>query len=90
MISYSNKEIEKYKRIPNHAYDTYSFDIVYTHEDGTKEICKCESTEDEDGLKTWELGMFTTKAGEDILAVFGGRIINKQVKKLKKNGKYKK
>jgi len=75
-LSYSHEELRKFQY---NAFDLENkkgyFRIEHQNEDGTTEICRVESSEDQDGYKIWSLGAYTTKSGAMYLAVVGAKVL---------------
>ena len=51
------------------------FRVEHTNKDGSKEICRVESSVSSDGDKIWSLGAYTTKGGSTYLAVVGAKVL---------------
>lgn len=83
MLSLSNKQLEGLPYAVDLAGKRGYFYVEHTHEDGSKETCRVTSGTDEDGLRVWTLGAYTTKTGTTHLAVVAGKVL-KNIKVVKK------
>jgi hypothetical protein len=75
-ISFSKDEL---KAMEYNAFDLENkrgyFRVEHTSNDGKKEICRVESSADQDGYKIWSIGAYTTKKGSVHLAVVGAKVL---------------